>query len=1389
VAKCLNPRTVAMLSALREETIDTWFDLGLFLDRLREGREVPGRNAPPKLSDFERELSTGIAFITFSFGIDGVSIEIAKYAEAFRLFLGNPKFHYISGCFAEFSDHVIEPDQGNWHTIETMQGFENWQGYRDLFSRKLERGGSVYNELIGRLWSEVLLTCERLGEVIESNDIRLLYLVNTNSNPGNVGLALSTMLVSEYLGIPVLNNCHDFYWEGGASAVEREVDGTSRGPRDHFFVNAHLGEIFSLIEMLYPWESRTWISACINASQVERLRSHFGINPANLATIGTAIDTHKYTMLDRRRTKETWSQICQVLKGSRAKLGARRVADLAKEGKLADPGRRPVLIAGTRQSNVDLASSNTVLLQPTRVISRKRIEVNFKLIEKLFGNPEFAKAFQDHPEKKLTLLISGPVAPGHEAYLERLVREFGEMLKRLRVSVRDRVYLGFLFSEFDRADFRAQYSEPIGMPELYNVASLVVLPSKTEGRGLPIIESAACGVPILTRHYEPVEVFAAVIGEDLAREDRLDVIVISGANLKDATVERVSDRLLSLDRPQDMRRHNRRVVENRFSIEILTRDLGEILERLHLQMQPTASQLLLASQALSRFAARVGKRSPELAALLETDRREYLPGYGRMGFMLMLKSLIDPSYFRIEEQRARGRAFEFARVLLDHTGRTRDFDSREWVEFYNVVDHLFLVRDGETPIRIDHSLAYRHRNRIRYSYRELTPQELTGVIVSIHNEMFGATTCDEVGNETSHQLADWSSMVARCFGGGVPEIDDRDFLRARLEENVPLALFLGPLTEHELEVFVLQTFRLRLGLGPHDEISNMHARALRRLAPISIIERREVLPGGVGADELERYIADRADGELRILHDLGACHVVSSEQLSLGIDFRQLGRKALAVLDQIREARGFMVALCDQAAMTTDCATLDRFHIGRATDATTASILGISLGAGYVQWSPAGLRATLAYPTPVQTARSLSEILHSRRFVRLSRRRGEKVILDALREDAIARGSNVEVVVARLASSNQTRQQRVETETLNGVYRDDTPWSGVIASVPVHRRPLRYAILSSTAGNKTVPEFVRRFNRSPRRRAKIAWNGGYILNPELVGKLGLPESYIGSPLGLIISSGRLLSPPLFNKPAFLVGEDGALSIRRVSCASGLRARAGRTTTEMGPDDRNLVEPGDGVCFYDLFFDAETLPGDGRTLVRLVGNRIMEILDTASGENPPALPVGLVFSFPSGTLPRDWEVGRALALGIPGLAGITNAVEAGPLLIDAGKIAIDMEREGWTTRTSILTQAARLDYLDMRGPKIAIGLDDAGALVVLTVNGRIRESVGATHIEMAELLLTRGLQTAMGFDPGGSATLVVGGETLNISPYNRQYERNVYSLPPEPRGVANAVVGY
>jgi len=221
------------------------------------------------------------------------------------------------------------------------------------------------------------------------------------------------------------------------------------------------------------------------------------------------------------------------------------------------------------------------------------------------------------------------------------------------------------------------------------------------------------------------------------------------------------------------------------------------------------------------------------------------------------------------------------------------------------------------------------------------------------------------------------------------------------------------------------------------------------------------------------------------------------------------------------------------------------------------------------------------------------------------------------------------------------------------------------------------------------------------------------------------------------------------------------------------------------------------CYYDLSYPDETIHGNGNIIIRIAGNTVKQIIETKVKETVNIIPVGITLSIPlklfSSTL---FEVGRPIDIRLMEPAknpyhwcDILYAIEAGPMLIDQGKQILDMEEEGWKTTNSIKTQAARLDFTDMRGPKIAVGITNEGKLMVLMVNGRIRESVGAQHFDMEDILLKYGMDKAMGFDPGGSSTLVVDGEVMNISPYNKNYEKDIYSLPPEPRFVANTIMGW
>ena len=1375
-------RTDALLDDLKAEDVTTWFDLGLLLDRLREDRAVPSARAPTDRRAFAERLARGVAFVTYSYTVDGVTMEVLKYASALTHILPNPRLHFVGGHFDPRTNSLFAP-RARRHEIAGLEAFDRCPVYRPLFHHRLERGSPLYNRLIRQLWQKVLELVERLGRLFDTHRIELVFAVNTNSNPGNPALALALILLSEHFGLPVISNNHDFYWESGHSESDRKRMGLARGPRDHFFINAHLGEVFSIIQMTHPWEGRSWLSLNLSTLQCDELIGTFGHNPANVAEVGTAVDTDAFGPLGQPRRIQVLQQLASLLGGDEHEVPVCGLGRATDEGRFGKPPHTPTLLGHRDGGRIDFRHDNIILLQPTRIIARKRIGLNLGMIAALFQDAEFADALRATPSLKLTLMVTGPVAVGQQRYWDRLLEVVGRFFDSLPDGQRDRVFFAPLFAGINEAAFRDRFERPATIGELYGIASLVCLPSETEGRGLPIVEAAACGVPCLVRRYEPEAVYAHVIGEHLAAEDRLQVIEFRGQRIGSRAVAQVRSVLLHPEEHSARVRHNRRVVEKRYSTTALAGGLEATLHRLRHQLQINRGPHANAAAALERFRRATRRADRRTHDLLDTRHREYLPGYGRMGFMLMLKSLIDPSYFRAEEQHMRGMAFAFAKQLVEGGTEPAPASRKAQRDFYNAVDSLFLHHDGEMPVMFDHAIAYRHRNRLVYPYRELTPQELCGVINALHQRCC-SPEAPWVQPEPARHFSSWRRAVEQLCGGA-PVIDQRARLHASLATDRPFAFFPGRSLQVELVLFVLYAVRMRLGLLHDEPLRRQHLENVD-LAPIFVMVRRSPCGDAPTAVTLGRFLTESPNEELRLIFKHRTCLIIATHELSPGVNISQLGRTALSALRDVKAADGFLLAAADQAAMTTDIVDLERFHVGSATTPFFANVMGLETGQSFVQWVPAGLRFTLAYPTPIQTGKSLAAIFEGPAFRTLCDKLGEKAVVDALRLDAGERGSPVARVLEELGSGGAGRPGAIRQRAINGVYDDGHPWSGNLATVEA---PLRYRILSSDSGPRTVIDFVSAFERRPKAQAQIAWNGGYILNAELVGRLGLPESYIGSPLGLIISDGQVLCPPLYNKPAFMVDHAGSLAMRRVTCRGGLAVVCDGTQIDFEARARNPEQPDDAPCYYDLLFSDEHLPGDGRTLVRLAGNRIMEVVETTRGQSIPVFPVGLVFSFAPGTLPAGFEPGVILAFHFPELDGIAQAVEAGPLLIDDGTVCIDMVTEGWKTQNSIRTQAARLDYLDMRGPKIAAGLDDAGRLTVLTVNGRIRESVGATHLDMAEILRDHGLTTAMGFDPGGSSTLVVGGKAVNISPYNHAYEDNIFSLPPEPRAVSNVVLGY
>lgn len=1383
-----------ILQELKKQEINTWFDLGLFIDRFKEKQSKAAFKE--NLSAFDDHLENGgIAFMTFYFTIDGITVETEKYAKTFKKIYPNIPIHYIAGEIRPEADELIHEDAFK-KEIKEMDGFDNWPLYDDFFRIKMERGSTAYNALIIKFWDEVLVLVEKLGRYIEAHNITLLYPINVCSNPGNVSLAMATVLISEYLGIPVINNNHDFYWEGGNRDVEIKNRGLKKGPRDFFFHNAHVGEFFSVIDMIYPWESRSWLNVNINKLQHTHLVNTKGHNPANSAMIGTAVDTKPHK-ISRREIIKAFIQMASIFANKKETITVHTISNHIKSKR----SLKPILLGYKTIKKFDFVNNNIVFLQPTRIISRKSIELNFLLVKQLFNNVEFATKFQNNPQLTLSLLVSGPIPHGQRNYYQSLLEDFNLFLEDINIEFRSRVLLGFFFSEFDKHEFKKKYKKPLDIDLLYEVASLILLPSQTEGRGLPIIEAAACGTPIFCKQYEPRAVYDEVIGYHLDESQRLKVLEFKGQKIPKKLIVAISNHVFYPQNSMEDLVHNLNVIQKRYSLEALQKNMEYLLKRLHSQLNAISNKennrvVVL----LKKYKKIVNFENEDLNAIMNKKNRHFLPGYGRLSFMIYLKSLIDPSFFRVEEQLVRGRVMKYARMMENDLTDLINTDLSKIHDYYNAVDDIFKCVEGESALRHDHSFAYRHRNKKLYSYQEYTYQELTGLVNMIYNAVFKPKI--RMDQTLAPQFfSDWELALFQLTNSKFLGIDNRKTLTDRLKVNVPKGYFPGRYIKHELEYFVLQPIRSQLKLSLEEELTFDILKAKgQKLQKVYIFIHEPRITKWFSGANIKEYLERETEPELGLLYNTGVIEIIESEQWCEGVHFPQMGAKAIKILRKIKESDGFLITNGEHAAMMTDIIEIDHFHIGKARHKMTAKIMGIPMDSGFIQFVPAGVRTTLAYPTPIQTSKDFDNVLKSKLYSELKEKLGEKKLLGIVSKDAIENGTPIAKLLEQLKKNlngNQTIE-KVKSSFAGGVYKDGLPWSGVLAEIDTKRHNWKFAAHNANKEPKNVPNLIKEYQKKSKNLNKIelAWNGGYILNPELVGKLGLPETYIGSPLGLLIMNNKVFCPPLFNKPAFIIYKNGDVDIRKVNSKAGFIIKGKQKSMVFASSNYNK-HSGTDPCFYDLSYSEDTLKGNSNIIIRIAGNTVKEIIKTRANETVPVIPVGITLSVPSALFSEGmFKEGLPLNIQLSEPETdpykwheISYAIEAGPMLIDGGQQILNMEVEGWKTSNSIRTQAARLDFTDMRGPKIAVGITKEGKLMVLMVNGRIRESVGATHFDMVDILLKYGMDKAMGFDPGGSSTLVVDGNIMNISPYNKNYEKDIYALPPEPRFVANAIMGW
>jgi glycosyltransferase involved in cell wall biosynthesis len=419
------------------------------------------------INKHKRARSLNIGFVSTRFkGLDGVSLESAKWAEIFE------DFHHQCFWFAGELDKDLEV------SMEVPEAFfqhpDNIALSRELFG--VQRRARTVTD---RIYKEKELLKEKLYEFIERFNLDLLVAENVLAIPMQIPLGVALTEVIAETSIPSVGHHHDFYWE-----------------RPRFLLNA----IPDILDMAFPPDLPSMKHVVINTVAQKELAAKTGISSQLI-----------YNVIDFERTS---TGIDEFNRNLRADMG--------------------------------FSEQDILILQPTRVVSRKGIEQALYLVERL-------------NVPRLNLLISHSVGDEGQEYVN-WIKETAQ---------REKVPIHFIYNRLHET--RTQTETGMKLYTLWDVyphTDLITYPSLYEGFGNAFLEAIMFKKPLLVNRYSVYIVDIEPKG--------FDVIAIDGF-LSDAAVRRVEEVLKDPEMRHAMVEKNFELGKKYFSYSVLKRGLSALL--------------------------------------------------------------------------------------------------------------------------------------------------------------------------------------------------------------------------------------------------------------------------------------------------------------------------------------------------------------------------------------------------------------------------------------------------------------------------------------------------------------------------------------------------------------------------------------------------------------------------------------------------------------------------------------------------------------------------------------------------------------------------------------------------------------------------------------------
>ena len=256
---------------------------------------------------------------------------------------------------------------------------------------------------------------------------------------------------------------------------------------------------------------------------------------------------------------------------------------------------------------------------------------------------------------------------------------------------------------------------------------------------------------------------------------------------------------------------------------------------------------------------------------------------------------------------------------------------------------------------------------------------------------------------------------------------------------------------------------------------------------------------------------------------------------------------------------------------------------------------------------------------------------------------------------------------------------------------------------------------------------------------------------------------VGNPLGTLISEGKWIVGPIYDRVAIGFSKDKKSYIDQVKLTGEVTAYKGfRKKPDLMFELSALNTPlplFKGVGLFDSRWDREFILGENKIALIVRNNKVKKI-KSESVEIPED---GFVLAGDKDGILNKVKKRNLLMISWnidPDWSNVIEAVSGGPYLIMNGQLYVDD-----------LSQKFKFAKKETYAPRSAIGIGKDGKLYLITVNGRNKGySVGLTLKELAGFLEKLNLRDAINLDGGGSTTLVADGKILNY--LSEHHERKI-----------------